>query len=368
MTPTPTTFICGALGVGKTSAILDLARHQPAGERWAVLVNEFGEVGIDGAVMEGGGLEVAELAGGCLCCTSRGPLLGSIQALLREHRPDRLLVEPSGLADPGAVLDMLASAPELRVGLQAVVTLVDPRTIGTKRGADRVLWQAQVDAAEIVVLNRVDRCTPGEIRDALAWADDLWPPKRAVATTTGGALDPAWLSWPAAGQQPEARDGTHAHPNHGDEHSTTTHAHAEGALLAPSWQDLTGLLPAELGRRLFRRAWAGPDHTTCGWRLPPGLCFTPGPLYQLLERLVAGGAMRVKGVFRTTAGWQVVQADADGLRTRPTAWRRDSRLEVITPRPGPDWVGVDAALLGCAPPRPPPGGPTHPESASPREP
>ena len=353
MTGTPTTFICGALGVGKTSAVLDLARHQPAGERWAVLVNEFGEVGIDGAVMQGQGLEVAELAGGCLCCTSRGPLLGSIRSVLREHRPDRLLVEPSGLADPGAVLDTLAGAGDLGVELRAVITLVDPRALQGTRGRSRALWQAQVDAAEVLVLNRVDRCTPGQIRDALAWADALWPPKRAVATTIGGELDPAWLDWPATGRQPEARDGhTHGH--------THTHGHAQGALLAPAWRDCTGLLPAELGRRLFRRAWAGPDHTTCGWRLPPGMVFAPGPLHQLLQQLVEAGAMRVKAVFRTAAGWQVIQADADGLRTRPTAWRRDSRLEVIAPRPGPDWVAVDAALVACVAVRRGPAAPPEP--------
>jgi G3E family GTPase len=334
---TPTTFICGALGVGKTTAILGLAEHQPPGERWAVLVNEFGEVGIDGAVLEGGGLVVSELAGGCLCCTSRGPLLGSIRSVLRQVQPDRLLVEPSGLADPGAVLDALAADPDLGIDLRAVVTLVDPRALQAPRGPTRDLWQAQVDAAEVLVLNRVDRCSPAEIRDALAWADGLFPPKRAVVTAVGGELDPAWLAWRASGRQPEAEDG-HAHH----------HDHAAGALLAPTWVDHTGVLPPELGRRLFRRAWQGPDHTTCGWRLPPDLVFAPGPLARLLEELVADGAMRVKGVFRTASGWQVHQADADGTRSRPTAWRRDSRLEVIAPRPGPDWVAVDQALVACA--------------------
>lgn len=311
-----------------------------------MLVNEFGEVGIDGALLGDGDLAVAELAGGCLCCTGRGPLLASMRAVLRDHRPDRLLVEPSGLADPGAVLDTLAAEPGLGIDLRAVITLADPRRLRSPLGRDRDLWQAQVDAAEILVWNRVDRCTPAELRGGLAWADALWPPKRTVATTVGGVLDPAWLDWPFHGPQPGARDGQ------GRGAAADHHAHATGALLAPTWQDQTGLLPPELAGRLFRRAWAGPDHTTCGWRLPPDLVLAPGPLERLLTGLVDGGAMRVKGVFHTTAGWRVVQADGDGVRGRQTGWRRDARLEVIAPRPGPDWVGVDAALLACAVPGP----------------
>ena len=71
--PVPANLITGFLGVGKTTAILDLLRHRPAGDRWAVIVNEYGEVGIDGAILADaadGSLDIREVEGGCICCTS----------------------------------------------------------------------------------------------------------------------------------------------------------------------------------------------------------------------------------------------------------------------------------------------------------
>src|SRR5688500_18872467 len=105
-TPVPTTIVSGALGVGKTTAILAAVRHRPEGERWAVMVNEFGRVGIDGAVLSDGssGLEVREIAGGCVCCTANLPLRLGLAKLVREVRPDRLFVEPTGLAHPASII------------------------------------------------------------------------------------------------------------------------------------------------------------------------------------------------------------------------------------------------------------------------
>lgn len=339
----PATVVAGALGVGKTTALLALAAHQPPDERWVVLVNEFGEVGIDGAVLgDAAGLSVAELPGGCLCCAGQAPMEITLAQILSELSPDRVLIEPSGVADAGAVLDTLLGAFADRIDLRATITLVDPRALTTPRGRHRSAWEAQVQAADVLVGNRIDACAPAEVRAFLEWGAALWPPKRAVVTTVGGELDPAWLDWTAqAASQPAAPGSAdHAH-----------HDHAVGALEQPAWVDQTGLLPADLGARVFRRAWAGPDYTTCGWRLPAALRLRSAPLRALLAGLVDQGALRVKGVFHTSAGWQVLQADRDGVRATPTAWRRDSRLEVLAaPAQTPDWVAVDRALLACAAP------------------
>jgi len=327
--------------VGKTTALLGLAAHQPPGARWVVLVNEFGEVGIDGAVLgDAGGLSVTELPGGCLCCAGQAPMEITLRRVLADLAPDRLLIEPSGVADTGAVLDTLLGAFADRIDLRAVITLVDPRALEVPRGRHRAAWTAQVEAADVLVGNRIDACTPAQVRAFLRWGADQWPPKRAVVTTVGAELDPAWLDWPAQTASPGARPGSTAHAHHD---------HAVGALEQPVWLDQTGLLPADLGARVFRRAWAGPDFATCGWRLPAAVVCRLAPLRSLLDQLVADGALRVKGVFHTTAGWRVLQADRDGVRSSATAWRRDSRLEVIAPPDPPmDWVAIDHALMGCA--------------------
>ena len=329
--------------MGKTTALLGLAAHQPPGERWVVLVNEFGEVGIDGAVLgDAGGLTVTELPGGCLCCAGQAPMEITLRRVLADLAPDRLLIEPSGVADTGAVLDILLGDFAGRIDLCAVITLVDPRALDAPRGRHRAAWTAQVEAADVLVGNRVDVCDPAQVRAFLRWGAEQWPPKRAVVTTVGGELDPAWLGWPAQAPSAGARPGSPEHAHH---------AHAVGALELPAWIDQTGLLPAHLGARVFRRAWSGPDFATCGWRFPAAQVYRLAALRSLLEQVVADGALRVKGVFHTTAGWQVIQSDRDGARSTPTAWRRDSRLEVIAPpQPPMDWVAIDRALMGCVAP------------------
>lgn len=110
----PTNVITGFLGVGKTSAILHLLSHKPVHERWGVLVNEFGEIGVDGSFLEGQhpkgqSIFIREVPGGCMCCTSGLPMEIALSQLLAVARLDRLLVEPTGLGHPKEVLEVLAA-------------------------------------------------------------------------------------------------------------------------------------------------------------------------------------------------------------------------------------------------------------------
>ncbi|MEL7400821.1 MAG: GTP-binding protein, partial [Pseudomonadota bacterium] len=110
----PTNIITGFLGVGKTSAILHLLESKPADERWAVLVNEFGEIGVDGSLFQGQHSEeqqiyVREVPGGCMCCAAGLPMQIALNQLLSRAKPDRLLIEPTGLGHPVEVLDILTA-------------------------------------------------------------------------------------------------------------------------------------------------------------------------------------------------------------------------------------------------------------------
>ena len=93
----PTNIITGFLGVGKTTAITHLLKNKPEGERWAVLVNEFGEIGIDGSLIAGNdseqsGVFIREVPGGCMCCTAGLPMQMALTMLLAKAKPDRLLI------------------------------------------------------------------------------------------------------------------------------------------------------------------------------------------------------------------------------------------------------------------------------------
>ena len=107
----PTHLIAGPLGAGKTSLIRHLLAHKPAHERWAVLINEFGQIGLDQALLTGSydGVSLSEIPGGCLCCVAGAPFQVGLARLLRQARPDRLLIEPSGLGHPAELLRQLVA-------------------------------------------------------------------------------------------------------------------------------------------------------------------------------------------------------------------------------------------------------------------
>jgi G3E family GTPase len=190
----PVTVVTGALGVGKTTAILGALQTKPADQRWAVLVNEFGAVGVDGPVFTAAGVSVREVAGGCICCTAGLELSVGLVRLLREIRPDRLFIEPSGAARPAAVIDALR-APGLRdaVERRAVITLVDPRQFMDLTTRSRETYAEQVQLGDILVGQRADERSASEMDAFTLAAAALEPAKLVVATTSFGALDPGWF-------------------------------------------------------------------------------------------------------------------------------------------------------------------------------
>jgi hypothetical protein len=106
---TKTNLITGFLGSGKTTSILHLLANKDPAEKWAVLVNEFGEVGIDGALLSDSGAMIKEIPGGCMCCVNGLPMQVGLNTLLRQGKPDRLLIEPTGLGHPKQILDLLTA-------------------------------------------------------------------------------------------------------------------------------------------------------------------------------------------------------------------------------------------------------------------
>ena len=107
----PTNVITGFLGAGKSTVVLDLLKRKPADQSWAVLVNEFGEVGVDSnLISQSQGVEnihVREVPGGCMCCTAGLPMQMAMNMLLARAKPQRLLIEPTGLGHPSEVLATL---------------------------------------------------------------------------------------------------------------------------------------------------------------------------------------------------------------------------------------------------------------------
>ncbi|KXK68648.1 cobalamin biosynthesis protein CobW, partial [Pseudomonas monteilii] len=152
----PTHVIAGPLGAGKTTLIRNLLAQRPANERWAVLINEFGLVGLDAALLsrDEDGIAIGEVAGGCLCCVNGMPFQVGLGRLLRKSRPDRLFIEPSGLGHPLQLLAQLQKAHWTGVlTIQPLLMVVDAQSMVRNEQLPEAQQQA-FDAAESVVLNK----------------------------------------------------------------------------------------------------------------------------------------------------------------------------------------------------------------------
>lgn len=156
----PTNIITGFLGTGKTSLIKQLLTLKPKDERWAILVNEFGEVGIDGAFFKGrpeDNIYIREVPGGCMCCTSGLPMQVALNQLISYAKPHRLLIEPTGVGHPKEVLAALQQPHYQDVfDIQATLTLVDARVIAQTRYRENLIYQEQLSIADRIIATKTD--------------------------------------------------------------------------------------------------------------------------------------------------------------------------------------------------------------------
>ena len=157
MEPVPATVLTGYLGAGKTTLLNRILRERH-GRRIAVLVNEFGEIGIDGDLVIGTDEELLEMNNGCACCSVRGDLIRALHGLLRKREKfEAILLETTGLADPSPVAQSFFVDDELRsqLALDAIVTVVDAKHIGLHID-DAPEARGQIAFGDVILLNKVD--------------------------------------------------------------------------------------------------------------------------------------------------------------------------------------------------------------------
>ena len=167
--PVPLTTIGGFLGAGKTT-LLNRVLSQSAGVRYAVLVNDFGDLVVDGSLVSEHGGDTITFANGCVCCTLGDSLLRTVDRLLDSNaRPEQFLVEASGVADPKGIADLATLHPGLRRDL--TIVLVDAETV-RERAADERLRdtvQRQLEAADLLVLNKCDLVSGANLESLETW-------------------------------------------------------------------------------------------------------------------------------------------------------------------------------------------------------
>jgi G3E family GTPase len=162
----PVTVLTGYLGAGKTT-LLNRILSEPHGQKFAVIVNEFGEIGIDNDLVVGADEEVFEMNNGCICCTVRGDLVRIIDGLLRRKgKFDAIIVETTGLADPAPVAQTFFVDENIgrKTKLDAVVTVADAKWL-SERLKDAPEAKNQIAFADVIILNKSDLVTPAELAE-----------------------------------------------------------------------------------------------------------------------------------------------------------------------------------------------------------
>ena len=253
----PTHLIGGPLGAGKTSLIRHLLDQKPAGERWAVLINEFGQIGLDAALLttEADGISLAEIPGGCLCCVNGVPFQVGLARLLRQAKPDRLLIEPSGLGHPTELLRQLRLPPWQNVlSVQPTVLVLDAAALSRGEPLPDSQQQALAQAG-LLLMNK---------------SETLDQPSR---TRLAEQLSEQPLYWTTQGQLPlEQLPGIGARAS---EATPATPLPSGSAKLAQVWLD---------PRQPICQVQATAEHWSIGWRWHPSQRFDLGQLSQWLAR------------------------------------------------------------------------------------
>lgn len=176
---TPTTLVTGFLGAGKTTLINALLTHKPAHEKWAFLINEFGQIGIDGSLIHADKKLIREVSGGCICCSSQLPLQIGLARLLQEH-PHRLIVEPTGLAMADELLKELTSTHwQQSLKLNAVIGVLNTKQWQDEKYRSHSGYQTHIKYADVVVINQVDTLG-GETTPLREWIQALNPHAKII--------------------------------------------------------------------------------------------------------------------------------------------------------------------------------------------
>jgi G3E family GTPase len=313
----PTHVIAGPLGAGKTSLIKHLLAQRPANERWAVLINEFGQIGLDAALLtqDADGIALGEVAGGCLCCVNGAPFQIGLGRLLRKARPDRLFIEPSGLGHPAQLLRQLSEAPWLGVlAVQPCVLVLDAQALAAGKPLPAAQQEALISAG-LLLLNKSEHLDDADRQRITGQL-----PARRLYWTQQAVLPLSEL--PGLESQAVAGVDNFVAP--------------KGLAQMPAiWTDPA--FPICLSQEQ-EGGWS------IGWRWHPSQTFDAALIGKWLESLAW---RRAKLVIHSGSGWISANAvDNSALEWRPSEWRQDSRIELIFSEPQ-DVDTLQRALADC---------------------
>jgi G3E family GTPase len=349
----PCTLVTGFLGSGKTTIINQLLSSKPIDERWALLINEFGRIGIDGALLASvqdqsntkNAITISEVSGGCICCTSQLPLQIALTRLLTEHRPQRLIIEPTGLAHPRELLRQL-DVPHWRTALsmQAVISVLNALQWQQEKYRTHDGFQAHIIASDVLVINRYELLDKADVIALKEWISTLnthtqiiWAKPMAQCETddtdsniinANDVTDFDYYSSELTAQLKKPNITISAQCNTDQNQALVNSAMSNSSTVQTAINDINSsndqLIDPKLPYHYYDQQQ---DRLVGGWRLPTQRIFDFNNLKLWLLQLPDW--QRIKGVINTTEGWLQINFTPDSLTTTNTSTQMDSRLEII---------------------------------------
>lgn len=335
---TPINLVVGSLGAGKTTLIKNLLSTKPKEENWAILVNEFGAIGIDGAILESeeSSYKIAQIPGGCICCTASEGFQDAIKEVLKTFKPTRVFIEPTGIGEPESMVDMLNNDYfQKHFEIQTTFAVLDSKITKVPQFKQLMIMQNLVDVADVIVFNKTDTADSTNVQELNEFAEALYPPKLEIINTTHSKIDPSLISKATKASSAFSLSLIKQHPSqvHNKTHS---HTHIQApqnetniSLEQPTNPNLKGLIE--------RKSLGQLNTLSLGWIFERETEFDWKRLLNIFEDLAGSKfskepAMRSKGVFKIGEPSMLFQWVKEQSVTREfIAYKRDSRLEILLP-------------------------------------
>ena len=224
---TPVTILTGFLGAGKTTLLNHILSNQD-GLKTAVLVNEFGEIGIDNDLVVSTSADMVELSNGCICCTINGELLEAVDRILKRPEPlDYLVVETTGLADPLPVaMTFLGSELRDQTRLDSIITLVDAENCNA-RVFESEVGRSQIIYGDILLLNKTDLVSTERVKELEESLRSIKKDARILHSVKGDVPLPLLMSVGLFESDRVATKADHDHHDHDHGHAHHGHDHAD---------------------------------------------------------------------------------------------------------------------------------------------
>ena len=318
-----THIISGFLGAGKTTLLQQLLQQKPENETWAILMNEFGEIGVDQQLLPNAqGFEVKELLGGCLCCSSQLPMQIALSRLIQEKQPDRLFIEPTGLGHPAQLLEQLTEPHwQTQIDMRALVTVIDGSRLHDAVWVKQDLYQDQLKAAQIVVVSHQDSMSENDQQVLAQFKNEYLADVQQWLMSEQGNIQLVQIDLPHQGIQ----------------RKIVPLIHIQKQL------NRTEALPV-IKQLPYHYVESANGYTVAGWKFSKRWQFD---FYDVLDVLCdQKNWLRIKGIFNTNQGWMIFNFNPEDLNYKSTEEGLDNRVEMITQQ-DQDWESFETALLKC---------------------